>query len=518
MQALQLLAESSGSIRRAFRENFEDLRKVVEREASEFKGGLRGFQDNMGKKLRLTSGAAVNADIMNEPGPAPASAARSSHASTISSLTSRTRTTTSSLKTAMGMSRVGRPPRVKTTRRKLKRSKFATTRFAYATCMKQLCPKIKLDMFLDEQPPFYVSSGVQAIANNLGVFFTFPSKQFIAQIAYKLAIDLNAWSRGQAYPSMRDDPASGFVPGSGGVGIPVEIMIPTGTDPTLVPGGSVMGNATYNNINPQVSLNLAGEEKFYGTPGVIMKFFKRTYTFMNTTAAVANLTVYEYILKRGCDDTQTSVLSCWSTSMEQDKPHSFVNTLQPSKNTSSLVYPFNNLQSNTLRTPQDLGETPKITYKTLSKNWGLLKVTTYQIQPGQSHEHVVYMPGQYYSVRDYLSNDTNAFVPAKAVSVMFVLNGELAYEGSDNNNPDGRLGTGITSLNFRARSEALFQAIPTNQSYTHMRCHENLISDVLPSYALDNPVTILPAQLQTTIEEHDQFDTPNLDQDGEQNK
>lgn len=453
---------------------------------SNLRGTPRGTMgENMRKRARD-----VQRDIASAGFTTPAAAASTTHDTAISALT--TNGTVNTLATAMALNqRIGRPVKKTSKISSHKKSKYASDTFARNKALDILTPKLKLHMHIGILDQFTCASGVQGVLSTLTRECTWPNKDFLAQIYYKMSIDLNNFDRGTLF----------FTNNTAAVG-ESNLYVHTGTGADMIAGGSFQGGTTGFRFapDPTVSRNLANDHKFNNYPGLIMKYFTKTHTFMNVCTNACTLQAYEFILRDDFTGTIQSPADMWSRSLLQDRP---IHEL------TSEIYPKS---LNVVNTTTTLGERPSLRHKELTECWRLTKVTTYSISPGQSLMYSSHLPGCYYTMREIFQDDDVNFVRNKCMSVMFILNGELAFEGgapttSENQGAGSKvIGTAGATLNVKVESTALFQAMPPGQSYQEIVCHEDLTTAGAVNHSLKQAVTLLPSAMECAWEHAESAD------------
>lgn len=415
----------------------------------------------------------------------PAATATSIHTGTLSSLTTKSYDAPT-LSTALALNNLfGKPQKRASVLSKQKRSRWASARTAYKQTMSILCPKLHLKMHTPIDFALAVASGVQAVYGDLTRVYAFPLKQTLAQIHYKLSIDVGMASKSSTF--LANTAAASDV----------NQYIPN-MDARLLPGGRLLTSAGNKQLpNPAVSRTEASDEKWNSYPGVIMKYYKRTYTFLNTGTSSVTLQIYEYIRNTKADgEAEDSPQNLWTKSLLAD-----------------------NLRNNNLVTPATsqfkeitaIGEVPRKHYKELSDAWRTHKLSTYTIDPQQSMVHTCFLPGAYYTIRDIFQDDTNNIVRGKGMAVMFIINGALCFEGGAPTTTAQQtshrvIGTGNGYLNFKSESEAVFQGILQGQSYQRMYCEDDMSTTTEINHTLDTPQQVIPASFERKLESTENAD------------
>lgn len=335
-----------------------------------------------------------------------------------------------------------------------------------------------------------VESGVQAVYGDLTKVYAFPLKQMLAQAHYKLSLDVGQANKVAQFKS------STAAAGDTNMWIP-------NINAQYIPGGRLLTSSGNQNLpNPGVSRVNAQDEKFNNFPGIIMKYYRRTYTFMNTGTGTVNLQVYEFIRSGNADgESEASPQTLWSASLAAD--NLMVQTTQVNPDSSDFAG------------ITKLGEVPRKHYKELSENWRHHKLTTYTIDPQQSCMHNCYLPGTYYTVRDLFQDDNNTMVRNKSMAVMFVLNGALAFEGGapttgGQQQSHSVMGTAGGYLNYKIESEAMFQGIIQGQSYVRMYCDEDLTTTTEANHVLEKPQIMVPQFMERRYEDIEDADRSGL--------
>lgn len=433
------------------------------------------------KRARTEGGAA-----------APPSAAEIAHAAMMKQLKGirKGQRQGNALATALALNtRVGTVAKTSSRISKLRKSKYANDRFAKKLALDVLCPKLRLMMHIpiSETPQLTVDSGKQAVYGDLSLAYAWPTKGQIGQILYKMVKDMSYTSRNSVYKA-----------NSGTIGATNQ-YIPTYPDPQLLPGGSYDAVVGYSQLaNETVNLTISGDEKWNQFPGLILKYWRRTYTFMNVCPSAITFQILEYT-KNDLDRTnvESDPATLWAESLKETKA---------SHGLTQTAYPYIG-EANAQPAVTDLGMRPNKSMKTLNEAYRCLKASTFVIQPGQTFNHVVTLPGCYFSTRDIFQKDTSDFVPNKCKVLMFIMNGEIAFEGGDTAGTQGQtkgiLGTGQGYVNWRIQSQAMFQVMPWGQPYSEGYCDETLENSVTaarPNFILNEPCVIVPAHLESTAE------------------
>lgn len=438
--------------------------------------------DEMSSGLRGTK-RRIDFTPMSSPG-TPASSA-SEMRSNISSLTSKTGIGASQSAALVAASLNGRPTKARLKLAKKSKSKYSTDRFAHSLALKMLCPKISLHTTVTPLDlNLSCETGVQAVYNNNTLTYSFPQRDFLLQLAYKLNVDHMPWNRG-----------SGFF-GYNGL---------TGTHESYAAGPQaemVLGGGTGTSARGYVASGLAStttDPSHWDMPGLILKSMTRSYTFYNTGSSLATINIYEFVYTLGeVGDlsyayTAYTPYECWAKDIKQTQfmGASALNGDNPYTN-GQIAMPKNQH----VLSVTDIGARPSKKMTLLNKVWKFEKITVLKLAPGQSAIHRVYIPGCYVSAID-LEDANKKFIKNKTRSVMFIINGEIGFDASATAN---KIISTTAHVNWKIESDVEAQGVPPNKRYVEYTCKEEDYADVTDNYTATTPATVRQSQFEAKVE------------------
>lgn len=445
------------------------------------------------RPVRLADMMSTPMDITGTPDPISAvNAAANAAASAASSNT--VKSTISSLTginsaSSTGNLVAGHPVRAKRKITKQKKSKFASRSFAKKVAWDALLPKFSLRMYLPFDGQLVSDKGKQAIHGDTTLTYMFPTRDFLRQMLYKSQADHQPWTRGTALylaGHWISNPYTNHTTGDnqGPVTDPPNDLF------TAAPGTVNIDQQNWNS-------------------GIIMQSFTRTYTFMNVGTFPCTFLVYEFVKT---SKSEHEVLESPKTLWDADV-RSFEPLYDP-----DIAYTTNNQIAQPRGTIQhditDPGMRPTKRCLELKEQWRTKNITTYIINPGQTFNHRVYVPGFYCSSKELNKAEFNALVN-KTHCVMFIQQGSIAFEGGAGEGDYlGKLGIGGSSLNMRIESEATFVGLPNNKSYTSYECREDNYDLTNQDYSLTKPLSVIPAFTERMLEQHENADEATAQNDG----
>lgn len=391
------------------------------------------------------------------------------------------------LRTGAAVGNLGVPAKVSIKKSKQKASKYANMRFAKKLMLQSMLPRFSLRMHTDSVSPLISETGKQHVFTNTSNACLFPSRDFLRQMLYKAQVDHQPWTRGTAYGLGSADNTSTIY-----VQNPYDHVL-TGADAgptTAVPNNTFTAAASDSDRLYQQNWNT----------GIIMKSFKRVYTFLNTGTMPATLTVYEYIRRDSKieGDGLHAPAYYWARDIKSHQPMIGANHQYTAN--SLIARPQGTITGDAT----DPGSRPTKRCIELNDHWREHKISAYEIQPGQSFTHTVYVPGFYVSSRE-LNRHAYEAIPNKTFCMMFITQGTICYDGAAET--AGIIGIGPSSLSYRYESYASFQCVPQNKSYTRYECRETDLSiDNDQNYAVTEPYLNIPQTMLIAREKHDNAD------------
>lgn len=216
----------------------------------------------------------------------------------------------------------------------------------------------------------------------------------------------------------------------------------------ILPSGNTPGDGVVVNPATFTATELAGNML---RQGLSLLSQVRTYTFMNTVNSVGFLEVYEYVFK-GNDDTYTSVSNSntlspkglWEADMQDGD--------NPVWDTSVTFLADKNINID------EPGARPNKWSKSLNKFWRLEKKTKYIVPAGNTCSHTVNLPAMYLSADEITpggnsgtSENQYDCIAGKTRCIMFIIHGQLCFEGDSGDTLGARIEYGAAAFNTRWR-------------------------------------------------------------------
>lgn len=137
--------------------------------------------------------------------------------------------------------------------------------------------------------------------------------------------------------------------------------------------------------------------------------------------------------------------------------------------------------------------------KHMDANYRLEKLDTISLQPGQTVLHNVFLPGFYVSARDLLFGERFRH---KQRTLMFIINGELAFEGATETTAAHKIGTSSVFINYEIETDCVAQTVPHNRPQTTYICNEDLASTDDRDYTVNTATSIRTDTVKMDVSEN----------------